>query len=248
MAVSNMSELKARNNNSNKNIHNNNNNSTNMRKQLRLAIVAVLVLYVALHWRGLEEGEMFTAYNKQVAPPTLSPTSAGATEDAWFVIVSTSRFWQNYRHTTNALSLYWAARRSGVPDDHIVLMIAEKHACDARNSFAGTAYADSELSPSLFCAGVDIDYVGDSVTAVNFLRVLTGNVPAGTPRQKQIFPTKHSNVVVYMTGHRGDNFMKFHDYEFLSSYDMAQALWRMHRKERYHRLLLIVHTCQAATR
>lgn len=210
-------------------------------------LIAALCGYTLLNLEEIEENGIFSAYDKQIAPPTLASTSHSRTEDTWIVIVSTSRFWQNYRHTTNALAMYWAAKRSGVPDDHIVLMVAEKHACDARNVYPGTAFADKDLSVSLFCSGVEIDYVGDSVTAVNFLRVLTGNVPAGTPKHQQIFPTKNSNVVVYMTGHSGDNFMKFHDYEFISSYDMAQAFWRMHRKDRYHRLLFIVDTCQAAT-
>ena len=33
--------------------------------------------------------------------------------------VSTSRYWFNYRHTTNALTIYHRLRRSGVPDDNI---------------------------------------------------------------------------------------------------------------------------------
>ena len=33
--------------------------------------------------------------------------------------VSTSRYWFNYRHTTNALTIYQRLRRSGVPDSNI---------------------------------------------------------------------------------------------------------------------------------
>ena len=179
-------------------------------------------------------------------PPPLDATSGGA-EDTWAVIVSTSRFWQNYRHSANALAVYWAARRSGIPDDRIVLMLAEDHACDARNPFPGTIFSTEHLDPSLYCASVGIDYSGDEVTATSFLRVLTGHTHPDVSREQQIFPTAASNVLVYITGHSGENFMKFHDYEFLTSYDVAQAFDRMHAAGRYRRLLFLVDTCQAET-
>jgi phosphatidylinositol glycan class K len=34
----------------------------------------------------------------------------------WAVIVDTSRFWFNYRHAANALSIYRSVKRLGIPD------------------------------------------------------------------------------------------------------------------------------------
>ena len=34
----------------------------------------------------------------------------------WAVIVDTSRFWFNYRHAANVLSIYRSVRRLGIPD------------------------------------------------------------------------------------------------------------------------------------
>ena len=48
----------------------------------------------------------------------------------WAVIVDTSRFWFNYRHAANALSVYHAVKRLGIPDERIVLMLAGQPACD----------------------------------------------------------------------------------------------------------------------
>jgi len=50
---------------------------------------------------------------------------------------------------------------------------------------------------------------------------------------------------VYMTGHGGDEFLKFQDVEEISSHDLADAFEQMHQKRRYHEVLLIVDTCQA---
>src|SRR4051812_41223038 len=65
------------------------------------------------------------------------------------VIVSTSRYWHNYRHASNAMLLYRIMRDAGVPDDNIVLLMAEQYACDARNVYRGHSFADSSLRFSL---------------------------------------------------------------------------------------------------
>ena len=44
--------------------------------------------------------------------------------DNWAIVVGTSRYWHNYRHTTNPLLLYRFMREHGIPDRNIVLMLA----------------------------------------------------------------------------------------------------------------------------
>jgi phosphatidylinositol glycan class K len=34
--------------------------------------------------------------------------------------VDTSRFWSNYRHVANALSLYHSVKRLGIPDSQVL--------------------------------------------------------------------------------------------------------------------------------
>lgn len=50
-----------------------------------------------------------------------------------------------------------------------------------------------------------------------------------------------------MTGHGGDNFLKFQDTEEINSHDLADALQQMHERRRYNQILLMIDTCQAAT-
>jgi hypothetical protein len=50
-----------------------------------------------------------------------------------------------------------------------------------------------------------------------------------------------------MTGHGGDEFLKFNDAEEVGSRDFADAIEQMHRQGRYHEILFMVDTCQAAT-
>ena len=37
----------------------------------------------------------------------------------WAVLVDTSRFWFNYRHVANVLSIYRSVKRLGIPDSQV---------------------------------------------------------------------------------------------------------------------------------
>ena len=71
------------------------------------------------------------------------------------------------------------------------------------------------------------------VTVENFIRVLTGRLPASTPRSKRLLTDDRSNVLVYMTGHGGEGFLKFQDAEEISSIELADAFEQMWQKRRY---------------
>lgn len=92
----------------------------------------------------------------------------------WAVLVCTSRFWFNYRHIANTLSFYRTVKRLGIPDSHIILMLADDVACNARNKYPGTIYNNADRRLDLYGEDVEVDYRGYEVTVENFLRVLTG--------------------------------------------------------------------------
>jgi len=54
-----------------------------------------------------------------------------------------------------------------------------------------------------------VDYRGYEVTVENFIRVLTGRLSSSTPRSKRLLSDNRSNILIYMTGHGGDGFLKF---------------------------------------
>jgi phosphatidylinositol glycan class K len=43
---------------------------------------------------------------------------------------------------------------------------------------------------------------------------------------------ENSNILIYMTGHGGDNFLKFQDSEEINARDLADALQQMHERKR----------------
>jgi len=92
-----------------------------------------------------------------------------------------------------------------------------------------------------------VDYRGYEVTVENFIRVLTGRVPASFPRSKRLLTDDRSNVFVYMTGHGGNEFLKFQDNEEISAFDIADAFEQMWQKKRYNEIFFMIDTCQANT-
>ncbi|KAK9185352.1 hypothetical protein WN943_025708 [Citrus x changshan-huyou] len=165
----------------------------------------------------------------------------------WAVLVCTSRFWFNYRHMANTLSLYRTVKRLGVPDERIILMLADDMACNARNKYPAQVFNNENHKLNLYGDNVEVDYRGYEVTVENFLRVLTGRHEAAVPRSKHLLSDEGSHILLYMTGHGGDEFLKFQDSEELQSHDLADAVKQMKEKRRFKELLIMVDTCQAAT-
>lgn len=172
----------------------------------------------------------------------------------WAVLVSTSRFWFNYRHLANTLSLYRTVKRLGIPDSQIILMLPDDMACNPRNSFPGSVFNDKSRNLDLYddkgdegIGGIEVDYRGYEVTVENFIRLLTDRWPADYPRSKRLMTDDRSNILIYMTGHGGNEFLKFQDAEEISSFDLADAFEQMYEKKRYNELLFMIDTCQANT-
>ena len=162
----------------------------------------------------------------------------------WAVIVGSSQYWHNYRHVSNALTMYDAVRSLGVPDSQIVLMLAGDTPCDARNAAPGRVVNARLDGPNLYRPDIEVDYRGAEVTAEAFLRVLTDTLPADTPASRRLGSGAASRVLVYLAGHGGDEFFKFQDLHELASQELADGLAQMASSRRCKEVLLLVDTCQ----
>lgn len=91
----------------------------------------------------------------------------------WAVLVCTSAFWFNYRHVANVLSVYRMAKKLGIPDDHIILMLADDMACNKRNVKPGQIFGNIDHGLNVYGDDVEVDYRGCEVTVEMFIRLLT---------------------------------------------------------------------------
>lgn len=178
---------------------------------------------------------------------------AGATtsdSNHWAVLVCSSRYWFNYRHLANTLSMYRTIRQLGIPDERIIMMSASDAPCNPRNPHPGIILTSNDGGTSSDVYGLDdveMDYQGEDASVESLLRVLTGNHFASTPLSRRLRTNADSHVLVFLSGHGGDEFLKFHDTEELTAADLGYALGDMHAKGRYKEVLLLIDTCQAAT-
>jgi GPI-anchor transamidase subunit K len=99
----------------------------------------------------------------------------------------------------------------------------------------------------LYGENVEVDYRGYEVTVENFIRLLTDRWDEGVPAGKRLGTDEGSNILIYMTGHGGSEFLKFQDSEEISSWDLADAFAQMREKKRYNEMLFMIDTCQANT-
>jgi phosphatidylinositol glycan class K len=166
----------------------------------------------------------------------------------WAVILSTSKYFFNYRHNSNALTIYKMVKELGIPDSQIILMLPDDVACSPRNPVPATVFNHQDHARNLYDAdNIEVDYRGEEVSPSSFLGILTGRHAPDTPLSKRLMSDDKSNVFVYMSGHGGDGFIKFRDAEVLSAEDVADALRSMAIQRRYNELFFMLDTCQAGT-
>src|SRR5882724_9304376 len=84
--------------------------------------------------------------------------SSGSQTNNWAVLVCASRYWFNYRHVANVLSIYRSVKRLGIPDSRIILMIADDMACEARNPKPATIFNNGQHFINVYGDDVEVDY------------------------------------------------------------------------------------------
>lgn len=136
----------------------------------------------------------------------------------------------------------------------------------------GAAGAGAGSNPNLYGESIEVDYRGYEASsevrmcanshkstrayasasvltrarAQALLRVLTGRHPPGTPRSRTLPTDAASNVLVFLSGHGGDEFLKFLDKTEASAHDFASAVAQMRAQRRFNEMLFMVDTCQVS--
>ena len=179
--------------------------------------------------------------------------------DNWVVLLCSSRYFHNYRHLSNALSIYAIVKQLGIRDDHIIFLNSLDAANDDRNALQGEIYNNIDFvgfdENNLF-NDVDFDYIGDEVTVNSFINLLTDRHHYSTsdqhediymPKSKRLLTNENSKILIFISGHGGNEFFKFQDQEELSAEDLGHMFKLMYTQKRYNEILLLIDTCQAST-
>jgi phosphatidylinositol glycan class K len=169
------------------------------------------------------------------------------TADKFAVVVSSSRYWYNYRHSSNALAIHHVLRKHNIPESNILLFLAQDFTCDCRNIESGSVFYDIERSVDLGGGNPpQIDFTQDSVQPINFLRTLRGEFSPFLPRSQRLVAQSTDEILVFFTGHSGVGFMKFQDLRELPADVLNTALLEMEVKGRFSSMMWISDTCKGA--
>mmetsp|Transcript_29674 Transcript_29674/g.69839 ORF Transcript_29674/g.69839 Transcript_29674/m.69839 type:complete len:401 (+) Transcript_29674:285-1487(+) len=163
-------------------------------------------------------------------------------ENIHAIIVSSSRYWFNYRHAMNALGMYSIFRQNGIPDENLILMIADEYPINPRNPFKNRMHAESIYENGWYNNRTEIDYRGSDVTIQNFFDSLLGLAPKSLHNLNE-----DSNLVIYLSGHGGNQFFKFQDEEEIMAQDISNLMNRLYEEKKFKKALFIADTCQAFT-
>jgi hypothetical protein len=202
--------------------------------------------------------------------PLLDLAQGSEEEDLWVILLSSSKYYYNYRHLANCLTIYHIVRSLGVSDDHIILLDAADVLNDERNLYRGEIFFEnpmfwpkegkrnllnftrncrkerklSETKDSSWFSPVphiendyEVDYRGSEVTISLFSDLLASTLPL----------TSSSKLLFYLTGHGGNEFFKFSDFEEMDLSFFLSLLQSLYYHRRYSEILLILDTCQAST-
>ena len=166
-------------------------------------------------------------------------------ENNYFVLLSSSKFYFNYRQTGNALVLYKYLKSRGVKDDRILLVLPENHACNARNKYRGNMKYFADDTQNFYCDDVEVDFKADDLTFESILNMLRGRYSPSFPENKKLKTNEKSKIFIYFNGHGGDTYFKIQDTEVMQSMDLAKVYDEMHKKRKYESIFMIMDTCEA---
>ncbi|CAM9457250.1 unnamed protein product [Discosporangium mesarthrocarpum] len=177
------------------------------------------------------------------------PSALSASGENWAVIVAGSRGYMNYRHQADVCHAYHLVRRNGIPSDRVILMSYDDAAASVDNPVRGSLY--NKPTPA-GVPGYDVyrgckaSYVGQDVTAANFMAVLTGDdvITGGKPVLRS---TSEDRVFVYFADHGAVGLVSMPVGEPLYAQDLVDTLVSMNEKKMYKELLLYVEACESGS-
>ncbi|CAJ1953366.1 unnamed protein product [Cylindrotheca closterium] len=120
-------------------------------------------------------------------------------------------------------------------------MIADEYVTNNRNPLKNGMFANGVDNANWYDEHTEIDFRGSDVNVQNFIDAMLGTSP------RSIQSNSNSSLLVYVTGHGGDQFFKFQDEEEITSQDIANLMDKLNAGKKFGKALLIADTCQAFT-
>ena len=180
-----------------------------------------------------------TGYMSAASSGTDTYVPAVMRKDFRAVIVGPSRGWNNYRHQSDALTVYALLRGNGVDDSHIILMSYDDIPTIRENPLRGDIH--NTPKGTNVRSGAVLDYSGPDVTAKTLKNVLTGMKTGATPIVLE--SNDSTDVFVYIASHGTPGGIVFRGNDTFTTTDFTEVTDTMSRNRQYRQMVFIVDTC-----
>ena len=180
--------------------------------------------------------------------------------ELWALLVATSAGWDNYRHQADVLAQYQLLRSQGLPDERIVLIVADDIANNSLNKLPGVVRYHPDGANVYEEA--NIDYRLGDISVELLSRILKGDkdyvaAELGITNPEVINSTINDNVYIFFSGHGGKKGIALngndvegglnggHSIEFFRPQKLYSTLTSMAENNQYRRLLVAIEACHA---
>jgi phosphatidylinositol glycan class K len=158
------------------------------------------------------------------------------------LLFATSSFWFNYRHSANACALRSLLIGNGVDPSDVFLGMADDPSFSSRNPIPGSVFSRSPFKTNVRTLP---NLTGKDVSVESLRSLLTHGPIGGRPTRISV--SESGRLLMYLTGHGGEGFLKFRNTEELGSDVFADILEDSKRILGFKELLIIVDTCEGET-
>lgn len=160
------------------------------------------------------------------------------------IIVATSRGWDNYRHQADALAFYQHAKKSGMTDDDIILIMADDIAYNEQNPHPGTMIR-TKGGENLY-QNVVVDYTLDQLSPQDFRDIMLGKSSERLPVVLTSDDTK--NVLLFWSGHGKPGALTWdHDDKTVNGVFMRMMLEEMLAQNAYRKFCIFIEACYSGS-
>ena len=171
-------------------------------------------------------------------------------QHTWVVLVAGSTGYSNYRHQASVCHAYQVAHKFGVPDERIIVFMADDIAQSSQNPFPGAVYNYFYIKGGVnvnVYPGVPHDYTGENATADNLVAVMTGNRPQGGSG-KVLASKATDNVFFYYDDHGNTDIIAMpHGRVFYAVKDLKPILDTLSEKRMFKNLVMFVQACYSGS-
>ena len=159
--------------------------------------------------------------------------------DHWAVLVAGSNSFWNYRHQADVCHAYHIMKRSGIPENQIIVMAYDDIANNSENPIPGKIFNRKDGEDVY--EGCKIDYKGEDVTPDMFLAVLSGEAEG-----KSLQTDENSKVFVYFSDHGAPGLIAFPKDELYAE-NLHKTIHSMHHNKKYGEMVIYIEACESGS-